>query len=116
MEAILRVNARNTRLQVTLDQTRPSAQETLERVSRDRATERARLEALVAERDRQLQEQAARKEASDEAAVKTLADVEHQLRLTIAAGDRDSRTIAQLQEQLKALGEELERPEASVRS
>jgi PAS domain S-box-containing protein len=97
-----------TVLHQTLDQTRATAQETLERLSRDRATERARLEALVAYRDTQLQKQTAGKQASDQAAAKTLADVEHRLRLTIAAGNRDSRAIAQLQEQVEALGEELE--------
>jgi hypothetical protein len=97
-----------TALQQTLDQTRATAQQTLERVSRERATERARLEALVAVRDTQLQEQIAGQQASDQAAAKTLADVEHRLRLTIAAGNCDRRAIARLQEQLEALGEELE--------
>ena len=105
---LARQRAEYTALQQTLDETRATAQETLERVSNDRATERARLEALVAERDTRLQEQAALKQASDEAAARTLADLEHRLRLTLAAGNRDSRAIAQLQEQLEALGEELE--------
>jgi PAS domain S-box-containing protein len=97
-----------TALHQILDQTRATAQETLERLSRDRAIERARLEALVAERETKLREQAARKLASDEAAATTVADVEHRLHVTLAARDRDSRAIAQLDEQLKAVGEELE--------
>jgi PAS domain S-box-containing protein len=104
---LARQRAQYTALQQTLDQTRATAQEALERVSRDRATERARFDALVAEHETQLQEQAARKQASDEAAAKALADVQHRLRLTLEAGNRDSRAVAQLQEQLKALGEEL---------
>ena len=97
-----------TTLHQILDQTRAIAQETLERLSQDRATERARLEALVAERDTQLREQAARKLASDEAAATTVADLEHRLHVTLAARDRDSRAIAQLHEQLEAVGEGLE--------
>jgi len=81
---------------------------TLARLSSDRATERATLEALVAERETQLREQAARQQASDEAATTTLADVEHRLQLAIGAHDLDSRAIAKLQDQLKAAGEELE--------
>jgi PAS domain S-box-containing protein len=105
---LARQRAGYTALLQTLDQTRATAQETLERVSRDRAIERARLEAQVADRDTQLQELTAGKRASDQAAAKTLADAEHGLRLAIAAGHRDSSTIARLQEQLVALGEELE--------
>jgi PAS domain S-box-containing protein len=105
---LARQRAEYTALQQTLDQTRATAQETLERVSTDRAAERARLEAQVAEREAQLQEQAARKHASDEAAATTLADVERRLSLTLAASSRDSRAIAQLQEQLKAVNREFE--------
>jgi PAS domain S-box-containing protein len=105
---LARQRAEHTVLQQTLDQTRAADQETLERASKDRAVERARLEALVAERDTRLREQTARKQASDEAAAAALADVEHRLHLALAARDRDSRAIAQLQEQLKAFGEELE--------
>ena len=59
--------AEYTALELTLDQTRTTAQGTLKRISKDHATERARLE---------------------------------------AAGHRDNVAISQLQEQLKALGEE----------
>jgi PAS domain S-box-containing protein len=54
---LARQRAEYRSLQQTLDQARASAQQTMERLSKDHATERTRLEALVAERDRQLQEQ-----------------------------------------------------------
>jgi PAS domain S-box-containing protein len=95
-------------LQRVLADTQASAQEALERLSREQTAERARFEMLVAEREKQLQDLEAQKQAADEAAATALAEVEHRFRLTLEAGQRDARTIEHLQEQLKTLGGQLD--------
>jgi PAS domain S-box-containing protein len=105
---LARQRAEYTALQQILDQTRVTAEEALANSSRDRAAERVRFEALVAERDGQLRDQAARHRASHQAATATLADAEHRLNLTLEAGYQDSQTIAHLREQLKALEGQLD--------
>jgi hypothetical protein len=103
-----RHRAEYSALQQLLERTRTTGREALDRVAGDRDAERVRFEAMVAERDAQLREQMAHKVASDEAAAKALANLEQRLRMTIEAGQRDSATIGQLRDQLKALGDELE--------
>jgi len=93
-----------TALRRTLDQTRTTAQETLLRVSEDAAHERTRLEAVIADRDRHLQEQT----NSAQAAASALAAVEEQLNLSRAAQERDRDAIARLQDRFEATTQELE--------
>jgi PAS domain S-box-containing protein len=91
-------------IQQTLDQVRADFQ-AVARVSSEHATERARLGTVVAERDAQLREQAARHLASQEAAQDTLAQIEDKLRQTLQASSRD---LAQLQAEVKSLSRELD--------
>ena len=91
-------------LRRTLDQTRSTAQETLLRASEDAAHERTRLEALIADRDRELHEQTSRAQA----AALALAGVEEQLNLSRAAQERDRDAIVRLQDRFEATTQELE--------
>lgn len=104
---LARQRAEYSALHQTLDRARTTAREAVERISRERATERAGLEALVAERDTQLAEQAARRQASDEAAAAALTAVEHRLHETLAASQRAAGVIAHLQERVAALDAQL---------
>lgn len=81
------------------------AQENLERASSEHTAERAR---LVAERDTQLQAQAARHSASQQAAKNAVTQIEDGLRLALEARSRDRREIEQLEGALEARGQELE--------
>lgn len=100
-----RVSAESTELQHTLDQMRADVQQTLERTSKEHATERARLETLVTEREAELREQSATHAASQQAARKTFTQIEDGLRLALEAS---SREIAQFQGEHKTLRQELE--------
>jgi PAS domain S-box-containing protein len=62
----------------------------------------------VADRDNRLEEQAARQRESAEAAAQALADVEQRFRVALEAGARDTRTIEQLQTQLRVIGQQLD--------
>jgi len=97
-----------TALQRTLEQTRTTTQETLLRVSEEAANERVRFEAAIADRDRELQEQANRAHAAAVAAASELAGTEEQLNLSRAAQERDRDEIARLQGQFEATTQELE--------
>ncbi len=90
----------------TLDHVRTNAQQTLERVSREAAVERVRLEALLAERQAELQEQAIRQAAAEEAARKSFADLDDRLRLEVEARDKGRLENEQLQGQLTLLGQQ----------
>lgn len=94
---------------------RASLQETLgrlhtqfeapERVSAAHAAERARLDGVVTERDAQLNEQAATHQASQHAAQRALTQLEEKLRLALETSDRE---VARFQNELGALGQELD--------
>src|SRR4029078_1448724 len=99
--------AEHTALQELFDRTRWAAQQTLDRLSKDRATERAKLTALVAERDTELRDLASRKRESEGAAAASRADLEQRLRLALDDGERDRRDIAQLQAKVAELAKEL---------
>jgi PAS domain S-box-containing protein len=95
-------------LQQSLDHTRATADEILTRVTQDRSIERARLEAIVADLETQLHEQVERVHASEQAASTRLADAEHRLNEMRAAKDRANEAIAQLENRLRASGNELD--------
>jgi hypothetical protein len=78
---------------------------TLERVSNEHATERAKLDALVTERDAQLKEQAATHLAAQQAARDAVMQIEERLRQAL---DASSRKISQFQRDLTALRQELD--------
>ena len=88
----------------TLDQLRV-AHHTLEGVSNDHATERARLGILLAERDAQMSAQAASHLASQQASHDAIGQIEERLR---SAEDASRREIAQLQNELHALRQALD--------
>ena len=91
-------------LQRTLDQTRTTAQETQLRASEGAARERSRLESAIADRDRELQEQANRAEA----AAAAFTAVEEQLSLSRSAQERDHEALVRLTDRFDAATQELE--------
>jgi len=95
-------------LQQSLDHTRATADEILTRVTQDRSIERARLEAIAADLQTQLEEQAARTQAAEQAAAVRLADAEHRVSEMHAAKDRAHDSVARLERDLRALGESLQ--------
>ena len=94
-------------LQATFAQAKAAAQQGMEAVAREHDGERAQWQATLAERERQLAEQATSHEAARTAAASAMADVEQQLRATREAGQRDARTIAQLEHRVAALTQDL---------
>ncbi len=104
---LARRSAEHAALQALFDRTRWAAQQALDRVSKDHVAERAKLTALVAERDTELRDMASRSRASEDTAAATRADLEHRLRLALDDGQRDRRDIAQLQAKVAELSGEL---------
>src|SRR5262245_48525851 len=91
-------------LSSALDQARADATQAIERLSGDHATELARLEALVVERNAQLHEQAARHAEAQHNAQQSLNVLETELRAALAAR---SQQIDQLNGELQSLTREL---------
>jgi PAS domain S-box-containing protein len=83
-------------------------EETVARLSNERAVERAALEALLAERDTQLREHAARHQQSEAAAAAALAEFEDRVRRAAEAHRADQHAIAQLEQTLSAVRQELD--------
>ena len=94
-------------LSAEYDQTRQSLEQlrtafdTLERVSSEHALDRARLETVVADRDAQLNAQAASHLAAELAGQEVLARVEETLRQTVATKDGDIRGLEHEREALR---------------
>ena len=94
-------------LSAEYDQTRQSLEQlrtafdTLERVSSEHALDRARLETVVADRDAQLNAQAASHLAAELAGHEALARVEETLRQTVATKDRDIHALEHEREALR---------------
>ncbi len=105
---LARLRTERDTLQQSLDQTRATADEILTRVTQDRSIERARLEAIVADLEMQLREQAERADASERQASARLVESEHRVDEMRAAKDRANESIVQLENQLKALRQDLE--------
>jgi hypothetical protein len=82
-----------------------AAFQTLERVSGDLSAERARLEAVVADRDSQLNAQAERHRIAEEAAQGTITGLEEQRR---REQDASASAIARLQGEIDARGREVD--------
>ena len=95
-------------LQRMLDETRATAREALERVSSDAATQESRLQAVIADREKELQEQMVRAQAADAAAVAVLAGVEERLNQSLAALARDQDAISRLEDRIGVVKQELE--------
>ncbi len=102
------LRAKLSALHQTFEQAKVTAQQSLEALSGDHAAERTRLQAIVAERDGQLQEQATRYQVANEAAARSMADVEHRLRAALEVGQRDTQAIQQLEQQVAGLRTGLE--------
>jgi PAS domain S-box-containing protein len=105
---LAQLRAERDTLEQSLDHTRATADEILTRVTQDRSIERARLEAMVADLEVQLKEQAERMRASDAAASARLADAERRLGEMRTAKDRAGDSIAHLENQLRTLRTELD--------
>jgi hypothetical protein len=105
---LARERAAHAALHAVLEKTQATAAEILDRASRDHATEQARLEALVAERDARLQEQAAGHQVATTAAAEALAGVEGQLKDALTARDENARSITALKGQLASVTASLE--------
>ena len=106
--SLAQLRAERDTLEQSLDHTRATADEILTRVTQDRSIERARLEAMVADLEIQLKEQAERMHASEQAASARLSDTERRLREMHAAKDRGADAIAQLEGQVRSLRGELD--------
>ena len=98
----------DTRLRERAAKDKATAQQSLEALSRDHASERTRLQAIVAERDRKLAEQATHHQVANEAAAKAKADLEHRLRTALEAGQRDGQTIKRVEQQVAELSKDLD--------
>lgn len=105
---LAQLRAERDTLQQSLDHTRATADEILTRVTQDRSIERARLEAIVADLETQLGEQAERARGSERQASARLAESEHRVDEMRAATDRANESIVQLENQLKALRQDLD--------
>jgi PAS domain S-box-containing protein len=105
---LTQLRAERDTLQQSLDHTRATADEILTRVTQDRSIERARLEAIVADLEIQLKEQAERTRASEREAATRLTESEQRVGAMRAAKDRAEQSIAQLENQLKTLRQDLE--------
>jgi PAS domain S-box-containing protein len=99
-----RLSAEYDQVRRTLGELR-GAYHALEGVSSDHATERARLEILLAERDAQMSAQAASHLAAQQASHDALRQIEERLR---SAEDANRREVAQLQRELHALRQALD--------
>ena len=95
-------------LQQAFDQAKVSAQQSIEALSRSHADERMRLQGTVAERDRQLHEQATRYHVANEAAAKAMAEVEKRLAGALETGRQDAQAITHLEQQLAGFRRDLE--------
>ena len=118
---LARQRAEHGALQQTLAEARTTANENLARVANDRAHERAALEALIAERDGELQALAARKREADETAAAALADFQQRTRVAGEKHRTDQLTISQLESSVTRVSRELDvmrrdRDALSVRS
>ncbi len=95
-------------LRRSLNETRTTSAETLQRLAAEASSERARLEALVADRESAIDEQAVRARASADSAAAALADVDERLHLSIEVRNRESAALADLQNRLESTARELE--------
>jgi len=82
-----------------------SAFQTLEQIAGEHAAERARLEAVVTDRDSQLSAQAERYRVAEQDAQDALAELQERLRQALNAGGSE---IARLQQEIDALRRELD--------
>jgi signal transduction histidine kinase/coenzyme F420-reducing hydrogenase delta subunit len=99
-----RVSAEYDQIRQSFDQLQ-SAFQTLEQIAAEHAAERARLEAVVAERDSQLSAQAERHAVAEESAQDALAELQEMLRQTLDSGGSE---IARLQQGIDNLRRELD--------
>jgi hypothetical protein len=79
--------------------------QTLEQIAGEHAAERARLEAVVTDRDSQLSAQAERHRVAEQDAQDALADLQERLRQVLHAGGSE---VARLQQEIDALRRELD--------
>jgi PAS domain S-box-containing protein len=105
---LVQLRAERDTLQQSLDHTRATADEILTRVTQDRSIERARLEAIVADLEIQLTEQMERTRASEREAAARLTESEQRVAEMRAAKDRADQSIAQLENQLKTMRQDVE--------
>jgi PAS domain S-box-containing protein len=105
---IAQLRAERDGLQQSLDHTRITADETLARLSQDRSVERARLEAIAADLEAQLNELMGRMQASERAAASRLSESERRLGEMQSARNRSDETVAQLEHQLKEVRDQLD--------
>ena len=99
------LNVEREALRESLDQVRADAVQTLNHVESEHASELVRINALVAERDGQMKDQAARHAASQETDRQALAKLENELRATVTA---HRQQVEQLQSGLKAVTQDFE--------
>ena len=99
-----RVSAEYGQIRQSFDRLQ-SAFQTLEQIAGEHAAERARLEAVVADRDSQLSAQAERHRVAEQDAQDALAELQERLRQALDAGGSE---IARLQQEIDALRRELD--------
>ena len=99
-----RVSAEYGQIRQSFDRLQ-SAFQTLEQIAGEHAAERARLEAVVADRDSQLSAQAEHHRVAEQDAQDALAELQERLRQALDAGDSE---IARLHQEIDALRRELD--------
>lgn len=105
---LIQMQAERETLRDALDHTRAAADETLGRMIQDRAMERARLEAMIADLNVQLKDLGVRLQNSEQAAAQRIAETERRLGDMTTARDRAKQSTEQLSAELESVRRELD--------
>jgi PAS domain S-box-containing protein len=105
-DQLIKMQAERDTLRDALDHTRAAADETLGRMIQDRAMERARLEAIIADLNVQLKQLGIRLQSSEQAAALRSAETERRLSDMTAARDRAKQSTDQLGAELESVRRE----------
>jgi len=107
-DQLIKMQTERDTLRDALDHTRATADETLGRMIQDRAMERARLEAMLADLNAQLKNLESRLQSSEQAAAQRIAETERRLSDMTAARDRAKQSTEQVGAELESVRRELE--------
>ncbi len=107
-DQLIKMQTERDTLRDALDHTRATADETLGRMIQDRAMERARLEAIIADLNVQLKDLGVRLQSSEQAASQRIAETDRRLGDMTTARDRAKQSTEQLGAELESVRRELE--------